>query len=481
MSQHLRLTALIVTLCFVPCVEGIQAEEPASAVVQQVAVAKPRKTADGFTPVPEATPGVVANPFKPEEPAEDSETSKIVNPPAVTIAKPQPKPVAKPENSKPSATAAPVETAPVTTSPATATPSAKVAPETTETPAARVQTVPVEPELSAEMLRLRSKLRRVLGQYYMKPDDTTSHSPWGVMHAFLPFGVDTDILDRGERKNAIAFLAYNGMARGRRLLYTRGGAIHGYQGPGVQGHAGQFLAMLAQSRVKITYPLVVGNEQFTVKDLVRTEMLSCKANTELTFKLIGLSHYLESDAVWRSSDGETWTIQRLIREEMRQPINGAACGGIHRLMGLSYAINRRRKRGEPVNGEWARAQYYVNRYMSYALRMQNRDGSFSTGWFEERGADTDVERRLYTTGHTLEWLVFSAPDHQLDDYRIKNAVHHLANLMSSNRHVDLPIGPKGHALRALALYDQRKFGGKLGLGGGRELMRQAQLSSAQSR
>jgi len=466
MSQHLRFSAFILSLPFLYPAATVRAEEPSSAVVQQVATSPPMQTDDGFTPVPEATPGNNSAP-----PEVNEVTTQAANPPAVTVAAPRratPSPQRQPS-------ALPYATAPPASIP-TGDFTSPAAPVRVESTVAAPAKEP-EPQLTAEMHALRAKIRRVLGYYYVRPDDTTSHSPWGVMHSMLPFGVDADILDNGQRKNAIGFLCYNGKARGRRLLYVRNGEVRGNEGPGVQGHPGQFLAMLAQSRVKSDYPLQVNDSHFTVEDLVRTEMNSCKAGTELTFKLIGLSHYLDSNATWRSRDGETWNIQRLIREEMRQQINGAACGGIHRLMGLSYAVNRRRLRGEPVTGEWAKAQYFVNRYMSFALRMQNRDASFSTGWFEERGADTDMERRLYTTGHVLEWLVFSAPDHQLDDYRIKNGVNYLANLLSANRNVELPIGPKGHALRALSLYDQRQFGGQLGLGGGRELLRQAQLSS----
>jgi len=51
-----------------------------------------------------------------------------------------------------------------------------------------------------------------------------------------------------------------------------------------------------------------------------------------------------------SRGGEPWSIQRLVQEELKQPIRGAACGGTHRLMGFSYAVNKRVKRGKPVVG-----------------------------------------------------------------------------------------------------------------------------------
>ena len=89
---------------------------------------------------------------------------------------------------------------------------------------------------------------------------------------------------------------------------------------------------------------------------------------------------------------------------------------------------------------------------------RNPDGSFSTEWFEGRAAREDVERRLQTTGHILEWLVFSIPSSELDDPRIIRAVVYLNALMWQGRGHDWAIGPKGHALHALRLYHLRRFG-----------------------
>ena len=114
-------------------------------------------------------------------------------------------------------------------------------------------------------------------------------------------------------------------------------------GPGYQGHEGQFLHTLARSKVRSDYPIRVDGHEFTVADLIEYEKKTCRAGSELTFKLVALSHYLDSDATWTCDRGETWNIPRLIREELAQPIVGAACGGTHRLIGYSAAVNVRRK------------------------------------------------------------------------------------------------------------------------------------------
>ena len=67
----------------------------------------------------------------------------------------------------------------------------------------------------------------------------------------------------------------------------------------------------------------------------------------------------------------------------------------------------------------------------------------------------DIQRRVQTTGHILEWLVFSAEESELSDPRLVKAVDYLASLMVNNRKTKWEIGPKGHAVRALRLFYEK--------------------------
>ena len=180
-------------------------------------------------------------------------------------------------------------------------------------------------------------------------------------------------------------------------------------------------------------------------------------DSELTFKLIGLSHYLESDAIWLNEHGETWNIPKLLQIEMAQPVNGAACGGTHRVMACSYAVLQREQRGEPLVGPYLEAKKYMRNYQRYAMTLQARDGSFSSDWFKSLKDRGDKDRKLQTTGHILEWLVFTLPRNELSDRRVVDATEYLANVMYKHRNYDWAVGPRGHALRALALFEQRVF------------------------
>lgn len=315
---------------------------------------------------------------------------------------------------------------------------------------------------SPEMIRLRNRVRTCLSYYFQHATSVDERSPWGIMHSLIAFGVDTELVADNKRVNAIGWLCFNRPCKGMTLMTVKDGQLVMRQnGPGYQGHDGQLLSMLALSGVKSNYPIRVEGHEFTIADLVAYEQLHCKPKSELTFQLIGLAHYLPSDSTWEDETGGEWSIPRLIREELAQPINGAACGGTHRLIGLSMAMKTRQKRGEPMDGEWLRAQKFVVSYQQHAFKLQNRDGSFSTSWLEKRDDSGDIDRRIQTSGHILEWLTFSLPEKDLTDPRMVKGISYLANTLMNNER-DWEIGPRGHALRALALYNERVFGDKPG-------------------
>jgi hypothetical protein len=310
-------------------------------------------------------------------------------------------------------------------------------------------------------MNLRSRVRSVLTGYYRKQLNSRDHDPWEVMHGMLAYGVHSRIRQgspRGEAITSVGWLCYNKPCKGQTLMYVNPqGEVRAKYGVGLQGHLGQLLAMLAQCRVSPDYPIHIGNKEFTIHDLIEAEKKTCYPKSELTFKLIALQYYGDLNDKWLNDQGVEWDFPRLVREELAQPIRGAACGGTHRLSGLSLAVKTRIRRGEPLDGEYGRADAFVKKYQQYAFRLQNRDGSLSTSWFRGAGDDDDIDRRIKTTGHTLEWLCYSLTDAELRDPRTIRAVTYLANLMYSNYDHDWEVGPISHATHALLLYDERVF------------------------
>lgn len=313
---------------------------------------------------------------------------------------------------------------------------------------------------SPELLALQDRIVRIKNWYGRRLLNTRDHSSWEVFHRVIAHGVETEVLrggPGGRPVNAIGWLCYGGVCKGGPLVYLDRGRVSVRKGVDVQGHSGQFLAILAQAKVMDTYSMRVGGKSFTIEDLIVTEQRTCELGTELTFKLIALSHYLDSEAVWQNDAGQTWSIPRLIQEEIKSPIRGAACGGTHRLMGLSYAVRERVKGGGEIDGEWLRAQTYVSDYHRYTFGQQNGDGSFSTDWFKRREARPDIDRRLQTTGHILEWMVYSVPDETLTDPRLVRAVNYLSGILAAEPRRQWEIGPLGHGIHALSMWEERLF------------------------
>jgi hypothetical protein len=325
-----------------------------------------------------------------------------------------------------------------------------------------VEVVPVKlPPLTKNQRIMRDNVRRVLRYYYERPMNTRDRSPWEVMHCALSYEVHSRMLQggpQGKPVSAIGWLCFNQSCRRMKLMHVdEEGDLTVKVGPALQGHRGQLLAILAQAKVSSEYPMQVDGHEFMIKDLIRAEMETCYPRTELTFKLIGLMHYLDSETQWVNDQGMQWNMRKLVSEELKQPIRGAACGGTHRLSGLTLAYKTRQARGESVDGEYAQAQRFVAQHQMYTFRTQNRDGSFSTNWFQGREDEEDIDRKLKTTGHMLEWLLYSSTDRELKSAGATRAVYFLTNLMWQNRYRDWEAGPLGHAIHALVVYDRLMF------------------------
>ncbi len=300
-------------------------------------------------------------------------------------------------------------------------------------------------------------VRRCLEYYYARPENAGSRSNWGLMHSIMVYGVDTQIVAGRDRHNAIAWIAGNNACRGHRLLTAGPDGIRATEGIGLQGHPGQFLAVLGMVGVPADYPLYAGRTKHTVQTLVDAEARACRSGNELTFSLIGLAHYMDTEQTWVASDGQRWDFERMIREELSESVVGAACGGTHRLMGFAHALRKRRAEGRPIDGQWARADKFLGDFVDYTYSLQNRDGSFSTNWFEGREDNGDLDRKIQTTGHMVEFLLTVVSDDELQDPKLLRAVRFLLASMTNQRTRDWAIGPKGHALRSLAMFHDRVY------------------------
>lgn len=311
--------------------------------------------------------------------------------------------------------------------------------------------------VNSNTARLRASIERTLRHYWATPEDAKERTHWGMFHNLMIYDKDTLITDGKRRFNAVAWMAGNNPCRNQLLFEEDDRGIVVRSGVGLQGHQAQMLAVFGLIDVPASYPIFVGRTKYNVDDVIEREMLDCKTGNELTFTLIGLSHYIDTNTQWTAGDGQTWNFERLIKEELAQPVVGAACGGTHRLMGFAHALRRRRAEGRPITGQWERADRYVKDFIAYTWQLQNRDGSMSTSWFEKSEDNGEMDRKIQTTGHMVEFLLTALPDDQLQSPQLLRSMSFLVNTLYEERGHDWPVGPKGHALRALAMYYRRVF------------------------
>ena len=80
-------------------------------------------------------------------------------------------------------------------------------------------------------------------------------------------------------------------------------------------------------------------------------------------RILALAHYEEPDAQWFNAAGEPWSIERLVKMQIDEPVTSGACGGCHGLFALAYARNMYISTGKPLRGVWFEADQKIKRYV----------------------------------------------------------------------------------------------------------------------
>ena len=229
-----------------------------------------------------------------------------------------------------------------------------------------------------------------------------------------------------------------------------------------QGHADQWLAVLAQCELKPEQEIFVDDQKYSMQDLLRQVQWDIPRNVmrEFSWTLIGLTTYLPTDATWQASDGKDWSIEDLVRIEAGEDLAESACGGTHRLIGMTMALNHHRDKGGTIGGGWKLAEQRIEHAIVRAKELQNPDGSFSTHYFARGGSSADLAQNLGTTGHVLEFLAIALPVEQLREPWVQRAAWSLCDLFQKTMDLSLECGALYHAAHGLVLYRERVFGAR---------------------
>ena len=306
-------------------------------------------------------------------------------------------------------------------------------------------------------------------------DLETTNGFWTVFHGIIGLGPSVTLRYPGtdKRVNALDYVCSGGAVRGLEFLPTREGVdVRSASGPetyGIsQGHQDQFIAEIAQWGVPKDLKFVVNGKDCTYEDFLRHTKARASTTTEpkqeLSWAIVCLGQYYGTNITWTNNRGEKLRFEDLVRYELEAPIDEAACGGTHRLFGLTWVYRLHLLRGGKKEGVWKDVEAKIAEYKELAHKVQNADGSFSTAFFARKSNEPNQERRMNTTGHIFEWLSLAMTDEELKEPWMQDAANCLAAMFLDIQDKPMESGTLYHATHGLLLYYARVYGGeKLGI------------------
>lgn len=344
-----------------------------------------------------------------------------------------------------------VESKPATTS-VVADPHRAIAP-----PAASGDSTYVDP-----LLQLATDAIQISSRRYLTVDGDRPHTPWQIIHGLLAYRQDFEVKTHDGRKiNALEWASSGVSFRGESLFQRTpyGGRAHPFiQAYWFEGHPTQFMAYLTMCRLPLTHEFKTANKEIvTVADIINNAKMEVTRapDVEMTWTLWALAHYLEPTAQWYNKHREPWSMEELLRHELKNTIYDGPCGGTHSLFATAYARNAYLQSRQPLRGVWLEADQKIQRFIAEAKALQNSDGSFSIYFFKGPGFSQDFNTRITSSGHMIEWLMVALPQSRLSEPWIQQGVRRLAQDLIDNRHVNAECGPLYHAIDGLQIYRER--------------------------
>jgi hypothetical protein len=293
------------------------------------------------------------------------------------------------------------------------------------------------------------------------------HAAWQIVHGAVAFGRAFPMEKDGEDVSAIDYLLAGGRLKGWNLepgdlLGDRRGlrAVLEAGSKTGQGHYDQWLGYLSGCNLPPDQTIVVDGQTFTIADLMAQIEWDVPRNAdrEYSWTLMGLTAYHPTNYEWTSSDGQRWTIEKLVEIEAEQDLGTSACGGAHRLCGLTLAYNRHLAQGGQETGGWQLAGQRIKESLSKTREFQNSDGSLSSNYLQRPGRSADLLANLGATGHIFEFIVLAVPDSEIRADWIKRVALFLCGALERTKDVDLECGALYHGTHGLVLYRERLFG-----------------------
>jgi hypothetical protein len=213
--------------------------------------------------------------------------------------------------------------------------------------------------------------------------------------------------------------------------------------------------------VPLETPFMVNGKEHPFADFCKFSKARTRVTKkqELSWALVIVAKIYGTDHRWKNMFGEDLSLEDVALYEATQPIGkDAACGGTHRLYGLSWAYRLHLQQGGKTTGVWRTVANRIEEYKAKAKRFQNPDGSFSSDYVSSPGWTNNNESRIASTGHTFEWLCLELTDAELREPWMEKAAFALAGMILEKQSYAIDSGALYHATHGLHMYQHRVFG-----------------------
>jgi len=310
-----------------------------------------------------------------------------------------------------------------------------------------------------------------------------SHGFWTIFHGILGLGPEIDLYDPKTGKPTMKALDHIrlGLEMPGLRFDNRGQGLDVFTATDkdrffAQGHQDQFVAEMAQWGVPKTLPFKVDGKDYTFADFVAYTKYraSVTRKQELAWALLIIAEYEGTNLNWTNQYNETLTVEDIVSYELNSPLDPEeaikigqlplACGGTHRLFGLSWALHIHLTNGGKLTGIWKKTAERLETLKTTAKNTRNADGSLSTNYLFKKGEEANPGLRLSTTGHTFEWLALALTDKELREPWVEEAASYLTKLIMDLKQDPVEGGSLYHAVHGLLIYYARVYGTeKLGI------------------
>jgi len=300
---------------------------------------------------------------------------------------------------------------------------------------------------------------------------SNDQAAWQIVHGALAFKREFLVSDGSRDISAVDYILSGGKMKG--LDLRRGDLLdETTKRYGIatvvaedkmgQGHVDQWLGYLSDCHLPLDEPIVVEGEKHTIADYIDQAKLDVYKNPtqEFSWTLMALTAYYPTDYTWKAGDGNEWSIAKLVEIELGHSLDASACGGTHRMTGLTMAFNRHVAAGRPVTGVWKKLSDRINECIEKAKQYQNTDGSLSSNYFARPGKSADLAVCMGSAGHVIEFLTTAMDKDQLQQPWMKRATLDMCKTFRKTKPVDVECGALFHAAHGLVLYREKVFGSR---------------------